>query len=178
MEMMGDAQHPAFSHPKMLGFYFDQVYHQAQFIRDLAYWGNGTGEPGEQSLWKKTQKVCNQENRELVQQFNSLMDLEILPDVFVIPVSVVNSQVVLPHPEYLVAREVLPNPFPEPMYWVERLEFWEDLDMPVETVPDCDPQDGSMHMPVEYLYYDDNNKALEADQEEADDWWPGSIPSQ
>ena len=33
--LMGSVQHPAYSHPKMLGHCFDNVYHQGQFIGDL-----------------------------------------------------------------------------------------------------------------------------------------------
>ena len=35
-----------------------------------------------------------------------------------------------------------------------------------------------MHMPLEYPYNDDNNDMPEADQEEANDWHPGSIRRQ
>ena len=33
--LMGSVQHPAYSHPKMLGHCFDNVYHQGRFIGDL-----------------------------------------------------------------------------------------------------------------------------------------------
>ena len=33
--LMGSAEHPAFTHPKILGQSYDNVYHQGRFIGDL-----------------------------------------------------------------------------------------------------------------------------------------------
>ena len=36
--LMGSVQPPAYGHPKMQGYCFDNVYHQGQFIGDLPAW--------------------------------------------------------------------------------------------------------------------------------------------
>ena len=88
--------------------------------------------------------------------------------------SVVNSQIVLPHKDYLIARKELPNPFPEPLYRVEGLEFREDLDPDDVKVTEPEPDDGSMAEPIDYPNYDEDMD--EMDQEEADNWLQGQIP--
>ena len=35
LDLLGNAQHPTYAHPKLLGWCFDNIYHQGQFIGDL-----------------------------------------------------------------------------------------------------------------------------------------------
>ena len=67
--------------------YFDQVYHQSQFIGDLIFWNEGSNKD-------LVQDVYGQEYWELVQCFNSQADFEILPNVCIISVCLVNSLVI------------------------------------------------------------------------------------
>ena len=68
--LMGSVQHPAYSHPKMLGHCFDNVYHQGQFIGDLPA---GTRiQPRVQ-----TKRVYDQEYEELIARIENSLDLSL-----------------------------------------------------------------------------------------------------
>ena len=66
--LLGNAQHLTYTHPKLLGQCYDNVYHQGQLIRDLPAWGKPPTK-------EQTQKVYNQEHEEVVAQINNTLDL-------------------------------------------------------------------------------------------------------
>ena len=68
LDLLGNAQHPTYAHPKLLGRCFDNVYHQGQFIRDLPAWGKPPSKG-------QTQKIYNQEYEEVVAWIENTLDL-------------------------------------------------------------------------------------------------------
>ena len=57
LDFLGNAQHPTYAHPKLLGQCFDNIYHQGWLIGDLP----ARGKPPSK---EQTQKIYNQEYKE------------------------------------------------------------------------------------------------------------------
>ena len=84
-------KNPAFAHPKLLGCGYDNVYYNGWFIGDLpARWKPPTEE--------QSKKVYTQEYQEVVARIENSLDLtEESPSYSVVPTSLVNPDIVLPH---------------------------------------------------------------------------------
>ena len=68
LDLLGNVQHPAYAHPKLLGRCYDNVYYQGQLIGDLPT----RGKPPTKA---HTQKIYNQEYKEVVAQVENTLDL-------------------------------------------------------------------------------------------------------
>ena len=100
--LMGSVQHPAYSHPKMLGHCFDNVYHQGQFIGDLPARGKNPTEA-------QTKRVYDQEYKESIARIKNSLDLSLQGMAYqMIPTSLLNPEIVLPLKEFR-EREGLPE---------------------------------------------------------------------
>ena len=102
LDLLGNAQQPTYSHPKLLGRCFDNVYHQGRFIRDLP----AQGKPPSK---EQTQKIYNQEYEEVVAWIENTLDLaDESPTYPLVPTSLCNLDIVL-HPRLFWERRGLPE---------------------------------------------------------------------
>ena len=91
LTLLGNPQNSVFAHPKLLGCCYDNVYHNGWFIGDLLARGKPPTE-------EQSKKVYTQEYQEVVTQVENSLDLtEESPSYSVIPTSLVNLDIVLPH---------------------------------------------------------------------------------
>ena len=91
LALLGNAQNPAFAYPKLLGCCYDNVYYNGRFIGDLPARGKPPTE-------EQSKKVYTQEYQEVVAQIENSLDLtEESPSYSVVPTSLVNPDIVLPH---------------------------------------------------------------------------------
>ena len=91
LTLLGNIQNPAFAHPKLLGRCYDNVYHNGQLIGDLP----ARGKPPTED---QSNKIYTQEYQEVVARIeNSLNLTEDSPSYSIIPTSLVNPDIVLPH---------------------------------------------------------------------------------
>ena len=91
LTFLGNAQNPAFAHPKLRGHCYDNVYFCGRLIGDLPARGRPPTE--EQSM-----KVYTQEYQEVVARVENSIDLmEESPSYSVVPTSLINPDIVLPH---------------------------------------------------------------------------------
>ena len=114
LTLLGNAQNPAFAHPKLLGRCYDNIYYNGRFIGDLPARGKPPTE--EQSM-----KVYTQEYQEVVAHVENSIDLtEESPSYSVVPTSLVNPDIVLPHslfqecrglPEFPPGRNLEPRKY-------------------------------------------------------------------
>ena len=89
--LLGNAQNPVFAHPKLLGHCYDNVYYNGRFIGDLPVRGKPPSE-------EQSKKIYTQEFQEVVARNENLIDLtEESPSYSVVPTSLVNPDIVLPH---------------------------------------------------------------------------------
>ena len=111
LTLLGNAQNPAFAHPKLLGCCYDNVYYNGQFIGDLPARGKPPTE-------EQSKKVCTQEYQEVVTQIENSLDLtEESPLYSVVSTSLVNPDIVLPHSLFRECGglpEIPPGQNPEP----------------------------------------------------------------
>ena len=91
LTLLGNAQNLAFAHPKLLGCCYDNVYHSGRLIGDLP----ARGKPPTED---QSKKIYTQEYQEVVARIeNSLDVMEESPSYSIIPTSLVNPDIVLPH---------------------------------------------------------------------------------
>ena len=89
--LLGNAQNPAFAHPKLLGHCYDNVYNNGQVIGDLPARGKLPTED-------QSKKIYTQEYQEVVARIENILDLtEESPSYSIVPISLVNLDIVLPH---------------------------------------------------------------------------------
>ena len=89
--LLGNAQNPAYAHPKLLRCCYDNVYYNGQLIGDL---------PAKEKLptEEQSKKVYTQEYQEVVAQIKNSLDLTKESRSYSItPTSLVNPDIVLPH---------------------------------------------------------------------------------
>ena len=67
LDLLGNAQQPTYGHSKLLGRCYDNVYHQGPCIRDLP----AQGKP---PMKQQTQKIYNQEYKEVVARIENTLD--------------------------------------------------------------------------------------------------------
>ena len=111
LTLLGNTQNPAFTDPKLLRRCYDNVYFSGRLIGDLPARGKPPTE--EQSM-----KVYTQEYQEVVAWVENSIDLmEESPLYSIVPTSLVNPDIVLPHSLFLERRglpEIPPGRNPEP----------------------------------------------------------------
>ena len=111
LTLLGNAQNPAYAHPKLLGRCYDNVYFSGRFIGDLPARGKPPTE-------EQSKKVYTQEYQEVVAWVENSIDLtEESPSYSVVPTSLVNPDIVLPHSLFRERRgllEIPPGRNPEP----------------------------------------------------------------
>ena len=90
LTLLGNAQNPAYAHPKLLRCCYDNVYYNGQLIGDLLARGKPPTE-------EQSKKVYTQEYQEVVARIENSLDLtEESPSYSVAPTSLVNPDIVLP----------------------------------------------------------------------------------
>ena len=104
LTLLGNAQNPAFAHPKLLGRCYDNVYYNGRFIGDLPARGKLPTE-------EQSKKVYTQEYQEVVAWIENSLDLmEESPSYSVVPTSLVNPDIVLPHSLFRECQGLLEIP--------------------------------------------------------------------
>ena len=89
--LLGNAQNLVFTHPKLLGHCYDNVYHNGRLIGDLPVRGKLPTED-------QSKKIYTQEYQEVVARIENILNLmEESPSYSIIPTSLVNPDIVLPH---------------------------------------------------------------------------------
>ena len=126
LTLLGNAQNPAYAHPKLLRRCYDNVYYNGRFIGDLPARGKPPTE-------EQSKKVYTQEYQEVVARIENSLDLtEESPSYPVVPTSLVNPDIVLPHNLFLERRglpEIPPGRNPEPReYEMDGVRGLIDLD--------------------------------------------------
>ena len=111
LTLLCNAQNPAFAHPKLLGRCYDNVYHNGRLIGDLPARGKPLTED-------QSKKIYTQEYQEVVTRIENSLDLtEESPSYSIIPTSLVNPDIELPHRLFQECRglpEIPPGRGPEP----------------------------------------------------------------
>ena len=111
LTLLGNAQNPAFADPKLLRCCYDNVYYNGRFIGDLPARGKPPTE-------EQSKKVYTQEYQEVVTRVENSLDLtEESPSYSVVPTSLVNPDIVLPHSLFRECQglpEIPPGQNPEP----------------------------------------------------------------
>ena len=111
LDLLGNVQQPTYTHPKLLGRCYDNVYHQGRLIRGLLAWGKLPTK-------EQTQKIYNQEYEEVVAQIENTLDLsDESPSYPLVPTSLRNPEIVLPlrlFREQWGLLEFPPSHMPEP----------------------------------------------------------------
>ena len=96
---MGNAQNPAYAHPKLLGRCFDNVYFCGRIIGDLPARGRSPHSE------ERTKLIYDQEYKELVHRLENTLDLTLeSPSYSMVLTSLVNPDIVLPHQEFRKRR--------------------------------------------------------------------------
>ena len=124
--LLANAQNPAFAHPKLLRRCYDNIYHNGQLISDLL----ARGKPPTED---QSKKIYTQEYQEVVARIENILDLtEESLSYSIIPTSLVNPDIVLPHRLFRECRgllEIPPGRNPEPReYEMDRAWGLVDLD--------------------------------------------------
>ena len=91
LTLLGNAQNPAYAHPKLLGCCFDNVYFCGWIISDLPARGKSPHSK------ERTKLIYDQEYKELVHRLENTLDLTLeSPSYSMVPTSLVNPDIVLP----------------------------------------------------------------------------------
>ena len=150
LTLFGSAQNPAYAHPKLLGCCYDNIYHNGWFIGNLPARGKPPTE-------EQTKKIYNQEYEEVVARIEHTLDLtDESPLYSMIPTSLVNPDIVLPHRLFREHRgfpEIPPSHTPEPReFEIEGAQGLVDLDWsqrtPTLQPDDVDQDPGSISTPT------------------------------
>ena len=95
LDLLGNAQNPAYAHPKLLGHCFGNVYFCRRIIGDLPERGRAPHSE------ERTKLIYDQEYEELVHRLENMLDLTLeSPSFSMVPMSLVNPDIVLPHQEF------------------------------------------------------------------------------
>ena len=140
LTLLGSTQNSAFAHPKLLRRCYDNIYHNGWFIGDLL----ARGKPPTED---QSKKIYTQEYQEVVALIENILDLmEESPSYSIVPTSLVNPDIVLPHRLFWERRglpEIPPGHNPEPReYEMDGARGLVDLDwsqrMPIFHPDDID----------------------------------------
>ena len=171
LDLLGNAQHPTYAHPKLLGWYFDNVYHQGWLIRDLP----ARGKPPSK---EQMQKIYNQEYEEVVAEIKNALDLtDESPTYPLVPTSLRNPEFVL-HPrlfrEQWGLTELPPCCMPKPREY-ELDGAWGLIDLSwSKRVPQMQPDDIDRDPRYSQYPYQEADKYQEDEEDmEVDEWVPG-----
>ena len=105
LTLLGNAQNPTYAHPKLLGRCFDNVYFCGWIIGDLPARGRSPHSE------ERTKLIYDQEYEELVHRLENTLDLTLeSPSYSMVPTSLVNPDIVLPHQEFRKRRGLLELP--------------------------------------------------------------------
>ena len=166
LTLLGNTQNPAYAHPKLLRRSYDNVYYNRQLIGDLPA-------RGKLPTLEQSKKVYSQEYQEVVARIENSLDLtEESPSYSVVPTSLVNPDIVLPHKLFLEHRglpEIPPGLNQEPrVYEMDRAWGVIDLDWsqrtPIFHLDDIDRDPRFSQYPFqEGEDLDDNDKEMEVE---------------
>ena len=168
---MGNAQNPAYAHPKLLARCFDNVYFCGRIIGDLPARGRAPHSE------ERTKLIYDQEYEELAHQLENMLDLTLKSPTYsmVLP-SLVNPDIVLPHHKFRKCRglpELPPGRGPEQReYSMDRARGLIDLDWSQRTPIfhpddiDRDPCFNQYPYPDDDLDYDEDEE-METDYQNA-----------
>ena len=171
LTLLGNAQNLAYAHPKLLGHCFDNVYFCGQIVGDLLARGRSPHSE------ERTKLIYEQEYEELVHQLENMLDLTLeSPSYSMVPMSLVNPDIVLPHHEFWKRRglpELPPGRGPEQReYTMDGARGLVDLDWSQWTPIfhpddiDRDPCFNQYPYPDDDLDYDDEEE-METDYQNA-----------
>ena len=171
LALLGNTQNPAYAHPKLLGRCFDNVYFCGRIIGDLP----ARGRPPHSE--ERTKLIYDQEYEELVHRLENTLDLTLeSPSYSMVPTSLVNPDIVLPHQEFRKRHGLLELPSgcgPEQReYTMDGARGLVDLDWSQRTPifhPDdinWDPRFSQYSYPEDDLDYDDEEE-METDNQNA-----------
>ena len=171
LALLGNTQNPAYAHPKLLGRCFNNVYFCGRIIGDLP----ARGRPPHSE--ERTKLIYDQEYEERVHRLENTLDLTLkIPSYSMVPTSLVNPDIVLPHPEFRKCRGLLELPSgrgPEQReYTMDGARGLVDLDWSQQTPifhpddNDRDPRFSQYPYPEDDLDYDDEEE-METDYQNA-----------
>ena len=171
LTLLGNTQNPAYAHPKLMGRCFDNVYLCGRIIRDLPARGRAPHSE------ERTKLIYDQEYEELVHRLENMLDLTLKsPSYLMVPTSLVNPDIVLPHHEFRKHRRLLELPQgrgPELReYTMDGARGLVDLDWSQRTPIfhpddiDWDPRFNQYPYPDDDLDYDDEEE-METDYQNA-----------
>ena len=171
LTLLGNAQNPAYAHPKLLGRCFNNVYFCGRITGDLPARGRLPHSE------ERTKLIYDQEYEELVHRLENMLDLTLKsPSYSMVPTSLVNPDIVLPHHEFWKCRglpELPPGRRPEQReYTMDRARGLVDLDWSQRTPIfhpddiDQDPRFNQYPYPDDDLDYDDEEE-METDYQNA-----------
>ena len=171
LSLLGNAQNPAYAHPKLLGRCFDNVYFCGQIIGDLPARGRSPHSE------ERTKLIYDQEYEELVHRLENMLDLTLeSPSYSMVLTSLVNPDIVLLHQEFQKRRglpELPPGCRPEQReYTMDGARGLVDLDWSQWTPIfhpddiDRDPRFNQYPYPDDDLDYDDEEE-METDYQNA-----------
>ena len=167
LTLLGNAQNPVFTHPKLLGCCYDNVYHNGQLIGDLP----ARGKPPTED---QSKKIYTQEYQEVVTRIENILNLTEESLLYsIIPTSLVNLDIVLPHNLFQECRglpEIPPGRNPEPReYRMDGAQGLVDLDwsqrMPIFHPDDIDRDPRFNQYPFQEGddYEDDDEEDMEVE---------------
>ena len=171
LDLLGNVQHPAYAHPKLLGWCYDNVYYQGQLIGDLPT-------RGKLPTKAHTQKIYNQEYEEVVARVENTLNLtDESPTYPLVPTSLRNPEIVL-HPrlfrEHHNLLELPPCCMAEPrQYELDGTQGLIDLSWSQQAPQiqlddiDRDPRYS------QYLYQEDDKYENDEEEIEVDERAPG-----
>ena len=171
LTLLGNAQNLAYAHPKLLARCFDNVYFCGRIIGDLPARGRAPHSE------ERTKLIYDQEYEELVHQLENMLDLTLeSPSYSMVPTSLVNPDIILPHHEFRKRRGLLelpPGRGPKQReYSMDRARGLVDLDWS-QRIPifhpddiDPDPRFNQYPYPDDGLDYDDDEE-MEMDYQNA-----------
>ena len=163
LTLLGNTQNPAYAHPKLLGRCFDNVYFCGRIIGDLPAWGRPPHSE------ERTKLIYDQEYEELVHRLENTLDFTLeSPSYSMVPTSLVNPDIVLPHQEFRKRRglpELPPGHGPKQReYTMDGARGLVDLDWsqwtPIFHPDDInqDPRFNQYPYPEDDLDYDDEEE--------------------
>ena len=171
LTLLGNAQNPAYAHPKLLARCFNNIYFCGQIIGDLLARGRAPHSE------ERTKLIYDQEYEELAHRLENMLDLTLeSPTYSMVPTSLVNPDIVLPHHEFrkcLRLPELPPGRGPEQReYSMDGERGLIDLDWSQQTPIfhpddiDRDPRFNQYPYPDDDLDYDDDEE-METDYQNA-----------
>ena len=171
LTLLGNAQNLAYAHPKLLGRCFDNVYFCGQIVGDLPARGRSPHSE------ERTKLIYDQEYEELVHQLENMLDLTLeSPSYSMVPMSLINPDIVLLHHEFRKRRglpELQLGREPEQrQYTMDGARGLVDLDWSQQTPIfhlddiDRDPHFNQYPYPDDDLDYDDEEE-METDYQNA-----------